>query len=195
MKVEPPRTAVDPLATVLAQIAAGRQPDPLAMLALRQILPASAINALLAGKPDALTTAPGLTPVAPVRQLDATENLQSRMPQLAAWNGATPDEYEPSAILRQQAAGDAPAPAPRPAAETPVIPHPVADRPPPAPPGPLELRKPVEKDAAGPPSRQARAKTAAKSARARAAKIWIMRGPIKWVGVSLLLTAVAFTFL
>lgn len=191
MKVEPPRTAVDPLATVLAQIAAGRMPDPLAVLALRQMLPAATVAGILQGKPHQTPIA--VAPVAPARALDATESLQRHMPQLTEWNGTTLDEYEP-ASARRGPAGDPPSsrtapPDSQPLAQPPVAPEPAT----PAPPGPVEARRVTPEQP--PQSRRQRAEEAAKKARARAAKIWIVRGPMTWIGVSLLLTLAAFTLL
>ncbi|MDB5509223.1 MAG: hypothetical protein JWL93_1692 [Hyphomicrobiales bacterium] len=191
MKVEPPRTAVDPLATVLAQIAAGRTPDPLAVHALRQMLPAATVAGILQGKPHQTPIA--VAPITPARALDATESLQRHMPKLTEWDGATLDDYEPAAARRGPAGDAVPsrsAPQDGPLlAQQPVAPEPAT----PAPPGPVEARR-VTPDPP-PQTRRQRAEDAARKARARAAKIWIVRGPVTWIGVSLLLTLAAFTLL
>jgi hypothetical protein len=155
------------------------------------MLPAATVAGILQGKSHQTPIA--VAPVTPTRALDGAESLQRHMPKLTEWDGATLDEYEPAAARRgpagdtmpsRTALQDGPPLAPQPAAPEPATP---------APPGPVEARR-ITPDPP-PQTRRQRAEEAARKARGRAAKIWIVRGPVTWMGVSLLLTLAAFTLL
>ena len=200
MKIEAPRTGIDPLSTALAQAAAAQSGAGAHAIDLLTV--AGAHLGLSGSK--AQTGNPAGSQVSDAAQRPGQppstapgENTQARMPALPPTETPVDDDYDAAAILRAHRQ-DPGATAERPAAPNPDRPdHPLpvatTHQTPPTPPAPVELRQPDDR-------RRARAAATSPAARQQArrktaARRWIMRGPALWLGASLGLVAVALIFL